>query len=339
MKYTSILLTGKGSTDKLQITQNELREPAAGEVRLKIICTGVGFTDVIMRTGYYPYAPKLPFVPGYELVGTVDAIGAGVKPELLGKRVAALTVHGGYSEYTYLPPDNLVPVPDGVDAAEALTLVLNYVTAYQMLHRVAKVQAGDSVLITGAGGGVGTALLELGRLAGLKMYGTGSKSKHATISALGGVPLDYTSGDWVKSVREQIGGAGVKAVFDGIGGDYLKRAYPLVAKGGHYVFYGLTGTVKNGKASTIAPLLTLARYGLRKIQPDGRKTAFYGVTTIYRKDTTPFKEDLAKLFDLLAAGKLHPVIVAKMPLRDAAKAQQMLERGAAGGKLILMPDL
>src|SRR3954471_1278253 len=190
-KFRAIQLSGKGAArDVLKLVEQDKRDPGPGEVRVRVLCTGVGFTDVIMRTGNYPYAPKLPFTPGYEVVGEVDAVGSGVSGWKPGDRVAALIVHRGYAEYAYLDPADLVRVPDGLDPGEVVCLILNYVTAYQMLHRSANVRQGQSVVITGAAGGVGSALLELGRLAGLgKMYGVASGPKHAAVEALGGIPI------------------------------------------------------------------------------------------------------------------------------------------------------
>src|SRR6185436_19199559 len=159
--YRAVMLTKKGGPEVLETVEQPLRDPAPGEARVRVSACGVGATDVTMRRGYYPYAPKLPFVPGYEVVGEVDAVGAGVTGVRAGDRVAALTVHGGYAEILYRGADELVPVPAGLDDAEVVALILNYATAYQMIHRVAKQRAGETALVTGANGGVGVAALEL----------------------------------------------------------------------------------------------------------------------------------------------------------------------------------
>ena len=182
--YKSVIISEKGPPNVLKLIENELREPSDNEVRIKIICTGVGFTDVIMRYGHYIFAHKIPFIPGYEIIGTVEMLGRGVTNVLKGQLVAALTVHGGYSEYIYLSPKELVSVPENLDQKEALSLILNYVAAYQMLNRVADAKQGQAVLITGASGGVGNALLQLVQIAGLKMYGTASKKKHPLVTKL-----------------------------------------------------------------------------------------------------------------------------------------------------------
>ena len=164
MKYKNVTVTKRGGPEVLQITENDLRSPVAREVRIKVLATGVGQTDINYRYGYSPLSPKVPFVPGYEMMGIVDAIGEGVTKVVVGDRVAALTGHGGYTEMIYLRQEHLVHVPQNLNPADVVTVVLNYVTAYQMLYRVAKVKAGDKVLLIGASGGMGTALLQLGKL-------------------------------------------------------------------------------------------------------------------------------------------------------------------------------
>ena len=151
--------------------------------------------DIMAREGVHPETPPVPYTPGWDLVGEVDRLGDGVSGIEPGQIVAAMPIHGAYAEFVCLPQRELVPVPPGLDAAEAVSLILNYVTAYQMLHRSARVKPGQRVLFHGASGGVGTALLQLGRLAGLEMYGTCSSRGAPAVSELGGVPIDYrTSG-------------------------------------------------------------------------------------------------------------------------------------------------
>ncbi len=237
MKYKHVVITKPGGPNVLQMVEDDLPEPAAQEIRVKIIATGVAFTDVMMREGVYPGVPKLPYSPGYDIVGVVDAVGTGVAGSLLGQTIVALTVVGGYSEYLCIPERDAVLVPFGIDPVEAVSLVLHYLTAYQMLHRVAQVQAGDRVLIHGAAGGVGTALLELGQLVGLEMYGTDAQVKHPIISALGATPIDYKTEDFVQRIHELTTG-GVDVVFDSVGGENLHRSYKTLRRGGRLVSYG-----------------------------------------------------------------------------------------------------
>ncbi|MFN2167837.1 MAG: alcohol dehydrogenase catalytic domain-containing protein, partial [Anaerolineae bacterium] len=220
MKYKSVAVTEQGGPQTLQIIENDLRPPSPGEVRVKILATPVCGPDIQARHGQTPIAPKPPFVPGYAIVGDVDATGEGVTRTAVGDRVSALTVMGGYAEAIYLAEGQLIPTPATLDPAEAVTLILNYIVAYQTLHRSAKVKAGDKVLIIGASGGVGTALLQLGRLAGLTMYGIASAAKHTILTEYGATPIDYHTQDFVEVIRQAEPG-GLDAVFDGMLWGYL----------------------------------------------------------------------------------------------------------------------
>jgi NADPH:quinone reductase-like Zn-dependent oxidoreductase len=332
MKYKSVVVIKRGGPDVLQIVENDLREPAATEARIKVLATGVGRTDINYRYGESPFSPKIPFAPGYEIVGMVDAIGNGVTKVAVGDRVTALTGHGGYSEMIYLGEEHLVQVPKSLDPAEVAILVLNYVTAYQMLHRVAKVKTGDKVFINGASGGVGTALLQLGKLAGLKMFGTASQSRHNLLTELGALPIDYHTQDFVQVIH-QADPNGLDFVFDGIGGKEGGRALAVLRRGGKLIGYA----APNGLVSIIKDMIKLISVNLL---PNGKSAAFYGITVEYLRDKKPFIEDLQKLFTLLEEGKVKPLIDAKFPLLEARKANELLENGQVAGNLVLLaPEL
>src|SRR5262252_8031820 len=190
MKHTRIVVTGYGGPEALQVLEEECPEPKSDEVRVRVLAAGVALPDVMMREGLHPETPRLPFTPGWDLVGVVDRLGDGVSGIEPGQIVAALPISGAYAEFACVRQRELVPVPPGLDPGEAVSLVLNYITAYQMLHRTAKVQPGQRILIHGASGGVGSALLQLGQLAGLEMYGTCSARGAAAVSELGGTPID-----------------------------------------------------------------------------------------------------------------------------------------------------
>src|SRR5512135_1428371 len=172
MRHMRVIVTHYGGPEELRLVEEECPEPKEGEVRVRVLAAGVALPDIMAREGVHPETPPVPFTPGWDLVGVVDRLGDGVSGIEPGQIVAAMPISGAYAEFVCLPQGELIPVPYGLDAAEAVSLVLNYITAYQMVHRSAKVKAGQQVLIHGAAGGVGTALLQLGRLAGLDMYGT-----------------------------------------------------------------------------------------------------------------------------------------------------------------------
>jgi len=332
MKYKSVVVTKRGGPEVLEVVENELCPPTAKEARIKVLATGVGGTDINYRYGISLFSPKIPFVPGYEIMGIVDAVGDGVTRVAVGDRVAALTGHGGYSEMVYLGEEHLVPVPQSLAPADVVVVVLNYVSAYQMLHRVAKVKAGDKVLVNGASGGMGTALLELGKLAGLKMYGTASKSKHNILTEFGATPIDYRTQDFV-DVIHQAEPNGLDFVFEGIGGEEGDRALSILRSGGKMVAYAAPA----GLLSTMRDMFKLLQINLFA---KGKSAEFYGITALYLRDKKPFMDDLPKLFKMLGEGKINPVITAKLPLLEARKSNEMLENGQVIGNIVLLvPEL
>jgi NADPH:quinone reductase-like Zn-dependent oxidoreductase len=331
MHYKSVTVTARGGPDALRITDHDLRPPAAAEVRVKVLATPVCGPDVQARYGQTPIAPKIPFVPGYAIIGVADQVGSGVTGTAVGDRVAALTVIGGYSEYIYLKHDVLIPVPENLDPAEAATLILNYIVAYQMLHRSAKVQTGDKVLIIGASGGVGTACLQMGKLAGLHMYGIASKSKHDILLDHGVTPIDYRTQDFVAVLR-QAEPDGLDAVFDGMLWGYLDRGFPLLRRGGTWVQYG-------NPLSFSGLLRLLGKLVWLNLRPDGRRLKIYGTTTS-KFGRGKYEEDWAALFGLLEERKIEPIIMETFPILAAAKANEMLESGVVVGNLVLLaPEL
>lgn len=332
--YRATVLTGKGGPEVLQVKELPLPEPGPGEVRVRVRASGVGSTDILMRRGSYAFAPKIPFIPGYEVVGDVEALGAGVQALHPGQRVAALVVHGGYGEVMVRRAEEFVPVPEGLDDADVVALILNYMTAFQMIERVAKPQSGQLALVTGANGGVGTALLELLRLRNVSALGAASPSGHDLIRSYAATPIPSRGKPIDESVRKVAPG-GVDVAFDVIGGRGTSECIRATRRGGSVVGYGFVGTMKNGKQDMGLFLLTLwsVLVGARLA---GRRGAFYGVTALYRQDPQPFREDLQKLFDLLAGGQIKPRIAARLPLLEARRANEMLEAGGLRGKIVLL---
>lgn len=333
MGYKRVVITEFGGTEVLKmIEETKLPEPKPGEVRVKVLVTGAAFTDVMIRKGKYPdVKEKPPFSPGYDMVGVVDKLGEGVTRFKVGQQVADLTVIGAYSEYLCLPESCLTPVPEGLDPAESVSLVLSYVTAYQMLHRVAKVKRGQRILIHGAGGAVGTAILQLGELLDLEMYGTASKSKHELVKRLSATPIDYKGEDFVERIRS-LTGDGVDAAFDPIGGNNFKRSFRALRRGGKLVAYGFYNAVL-GKGGNIP--LDFIRLQLWNFWPNGRSTAFYSIGPLRQKQADWFSEDLTKLFDLLAQNKIKPIIAARMSLAEAGRAHELIEQAEVQGKIVL----
>ncbi|HEY6476698.1 MAG TPA: zinc-binding dehydrogenase [Polyangia bacterium] len=326
--YRAMMVMKAGGPEALTPTELPIEEPRAGQLRVRVHAAGVGATDLMVLAGKYRYAPKIPVVPGYEIAGTVEAIGPGVSGFTLGQRVAALTVYGGFAELLVREAAHFLPIPDGVTDVQAAGAILNYVTAWQMIHRMAKVRSGQIALVTGAAGGVGTAALQILRLAGVKTYGAASAKKHDTVRKLGAIPIDYRAGRLDRLVRE-LEPRGVDCAFDAVGGANIGLCIRATTRGGTVVGYGFMGV--KGTVATLrmfANLLVGSR--LRR-----RRGAFYGITMSYRKDPKPLREDLPKIFALIAEKKLDPLVSVTLPLVEARRAMEMLVGGAVEGKIVL----
>lgn len=344
MKYARVVVTHYGGPDALRLVEEELPEPKDDEVRVRVLAAGVSMPDIMAREGIHPETPHVPYTPGWDLVGVVDRLGgavAGIEP---GQTVAAMPIHGAYAEFVCLPQSELVPVPPGLDAGEAVSLILNYVTAYQMLHRSARVRPGQRVLFHGASGGVGTALLQLGRLAGLEMYGSCSSQSAPAVSELGGIPIDYRSEDYVKEVR-RLTGDGVDAVFDPFGGAHLWHSRKALRTGGRVVGYGNTTSLRGdglasagrGRRNRLHGIPMYALYLAGGWLLPGRKRIVpYSIQTLKRWKPALFRQDLTTLLDLLKQQKIKPLIAQRFPLAEARRAQEVLGKGGVIGKIVLV---
>ena len=344
MRHTRIIVTHYGGPDAIRVVEEECPEPKNGEVRVRVLAAGVSMPDIMAREGIHPETPAVPFTPGWDLVGVVDRLGDGISGIEPGQIVAAMPIHGAYADFVCLPQRELVPVPSGLDAAEAVSLVLNYVTAYQMLHRSAKVKPGQRVLFHGASGGVGTALLQLGRLAGLEMYGTCSPRGAPAVSELGGVPIDYRNQDYVKEVH-RLTSEGVDAVFDPIGGAHLWQSREALRPGGRVVGYGNTtslrgeglGSDRTGRRNRLHGISIYALYIAGGWLLPGRKRIVpYSIQTLKRLKPDLFRQDLIALLDLLHQKKIKPLIAQRLPLAEARHAHELLGKGGVTGKIVLI---
>ena len=344
MKHTRVIVTHYGGPDELRVIEEECPEPRPGEARVRVLAAGVALPDVMAREGIHPETPPVPFTPGWDLVGVVDRLGEGVAGFETGQIVAAMPIHGAYAEFICLPQHELVPVPSGLDAAEAVSLVLNYITAFQMMHHSAKVSTGQRVLIHGASGGVGTALLQLGHLAGLEMFGTCSLRGAAAVSELGGIPIDYQHQDFVEEIRRRTS-IGVDAVFDPIGGAHLWQSRKALRPGGRVVGYGLISSIRGeglasgrpGRRQRFRGTAIFAIYIVGGWLLPGRKRVVpYSIQTLKRLKPEQFRQDLITLFDLLSQRKIKPLIAQRRPLAEARQAHELLAKGGVTGKIVLV---
>jgi NADPH:quinone reductase-like Zn-dependent oxidoreductase len=335
MAYQRVVLTGYGPPDVLEVVEEtELPVPGPGQARVKVLAAGASYTDTMIRKGAYPEVRlKPPFTPGYDMVGVVDALGENTRKFRVGDRVCDLTVTGAYTEYLCADEDRLVAVPESVDPAAAVSLVLSYMTAYQMLHRTAKIPTGGRILVHGAGGAVGTALLSLSRLHGVQVFGTASAAKHPMLAPFEASLIDYRKEDFVERLNRDAP-EGVDAAFDALGLKSFRRSLQTVKPGGKLVAYGFSKAVDRGKAAVIRDFLG---FKLMSLLPGSRKKTFYSITAMRKDRPDWFEEDLATLFDWLAQDRIEPVIWKRLPLTEARKAHELIEGAHPRGKIVLEP--
>ena len=338
-ELVEVVLPGKVEPDGLQLHSRPLPLPGPGRARVRMEATGVSFAEQQMRRGRYYDQPRFPFVPGYDVVGIVEAVGEGVDHDLVGTRVAALTKTGGWSSHLLLEAADLVPVPAGIEPAEAETAVVNGITAWQMLHRKARVRSGQTVLVHGANGGVGSLLVQLALAAGAEVIGTSSARHHEELRARGVTPVDYHE-DIAAQVR-RVAPGGVDAVFDHVGGRGLTDSWRLLAPGGTLVSYGSAST-RDAEGSKQWPVLKLiGRVWLWNALPNRRHAYFYNVWAGRALSEGRFRArlraDLTEVFGALRRGEIRPSVAARLPLTRVAEAMRLAESGTVSGKVVLVP--
>jgi NADPH2:quinone reductase len=346
MKTHEVVIPGIVEPQGLQIREREIERPRAGEVVIAMEAAGVSYAEVQMLRGRYPGQPRFPFVPGYDVVGRVHAIGEGVDAAVLGKRVATMTETGAWADCTVRRAEELVVVPEALDPCEVDTLVVNGVTAYKMLHRLARVRAGQTIVVHGAGGGVGTMLLQLAKLAGVRVIGTCRPSQRDAVLALGATPVDYTGGRVLDEVRA-LAPEGVDAVFDHVGGASLRASWAMLRRGGMVVSYGNASAASQKGGSPWIPIVkTMALAALWGLRPGGRSMKMFDVwgrgsfgadrTFRPRRFWSEFREDLGRLVEMLARGEIQGHVARRVPLLEAGTAIGEHARGAFTGKIVLV---
>ena len=338
---TEIVLPGIVEPEGLLVRHRAVTAPAAGQALVRMEATGVSFAEQGMRRGRYPGQPSFPFVPGYDIVGTVAAVGSGVDEALLDTRVAAITKTGGWTTHAVLRAADLMPVPVAIDPGEAETMVVNGVTAWQMLHRSARVRSGQTILVHGANGGVGTILIQLARHAGIRVIGAASPRHHDALRLLGAEPVDYADPEALVTRVRDLAPGGVDAVFDNIGGATLLRSWELLAPHGTLVSYAIAAAVDSGTSMERHFVALMARIAWWNALPNGRRATFYNVWSGSRIRPARFRarlrQDLTAVLELLADGVLTAQIAARLPLSDIVEAMLLAEARAVPGKVVLTP--
>jgi NADPH:quinone reductase len=324
-----------GGPDGLEVVDGPLPTAGRGEVRVRVLASGVEYTDVLIRRHLYPqtWLRQPPFVMGYDLVGEIDQLGDGVHDFRIGDRVADMTVVGSNTAYRILRANDLTRVPAGVDAAEAAALILSWTTAYQILHRAARVQRGQRVLVHGAAGAVGQALLALGKLAGLQMWGASHGAQSALIRKLGATPIDYQREDFTHVLPD-----GFDLIIDGIAEDGYRRSWAALKHDGRLCAIGFSAAVQ-AKRRMPTILMWIARLYLWNMTLRGKRAGFYSINLMRVLHPAWFHEDLERLFGLLATRAIQPHVAERISFDEVAEAHRRLEAGGLEGKLVLCPDL
>jgi NADPH:quinone reductase-like Zn-dependent oxidoreductase len=338
-QITEIVLPGLIEPAGLQIRHRTLPSPAAGQVLVQVEASGVSFAEQAMRRGRYPGQPSFPFVPGYDLVGTVRAVGPGVRDDLIGTQAAAVTKIGGWATHVLIAADTLVPVPPALDPALVEAVLINGVTAWQMLYRKARVKAGQTILVHGANGGVGSILSQIA-VYGIRVIGTAAPRHHDALRALGVEPIDYNAPDLAQRIRA-LAPEGVNAAFDHLGLDSARMSYRLLARGGSLISYG-NAALLNGTQSMVAVFMALSsQLTLWNLLPNSHYATFYnfwgGSRLTPKAFRTRLREDLTALLGLLSKGAINPPIAARFPLTEASAAMVLAESRTVLGKVVLIP--
>jgi NADPH:quinone reductase-like Zn-dependent oxidoreductase len=332
-KQRVVLLREFGGPDRLTVVERPVPEPRTGEVLVKVLAASVQFTDIMLRKGQYPdLKEKPPLVLGYDLVGEVVKVGPGVASPIVGQRVADLTMTGSYAQYRTLVADHCAVVDASLEPAEATSLVLSWMTAYQLLHRDARVQKGQKLLIIGAAGAVGQALVALGTLAGCKVWGAASARNADLMRALGATHVDRDGADFGQVLQERF-----DVVFDGIAEQGFSRAWRAVGPRGHLSAFGVSSGVQRNVSIALVGFW-LAKLWWWNLFSIGRSTSFYSITSLRKKHPDWFVADLDQLLGLLKRGEIKPRIADRIGLDAVAEAHTRIERGGLEGKIVLIPN-
>jgi NADPH:quinone reductase-like Zn-dependent oxidoreductase len=312
--------------------------PREGEVSIAVRAAGVNFADIMARLGLYPDAPKPPLVVGYEVAGVVEEIGKGVTRVHPGDRVIAITRFGGYATHVVVPDSFVFPTPERLSDAEAAAVPVNYLTAMIALYRLANIGAGETVLIHGAGGGVGLAAVQLARLRRAQIIGLASASKHSALLAYGvDHVVDYRTVDVAKSVRQITSGRGVDVVLDPIGGRSFETSYRLLAPLGRLVLLGVS-SVSRGETRNLwhAALSMLRMPKFKPLSLINHNRGVFGINLAHLWDEQgKLTASMQTLLEELSAGRLRPIVARTFPLDRASDAHRFMQSRSNIGKIVL----
>lgn len=311
--------------------------PRPGEVRIAVHALGVNFADVLARVGFYPDAPPLPAVVGYEVAGVIDAVGDSVANRRVGDRVLALTRFGGYATSVVVPAAHALPIPPRLSDTEAAAIPVNYLTAFVALYKLGNLSAGETVLLHGAGGGVGIAAIQLAQLRNATIVGTASTAKHEAIRKLGVEHLiDPRRADLTAEVRRITGGRGVDVVLDPIGGRHFRDSYRLLAPLGRLVLFGAASVIGERRSWWRAALTILRMPSFRSMALINENRGVLGLNLGHLwTEEHLIAAMMLEILEHVEAGRLQPVVARVFPLENAADAHRFLQSRSNVGKVVL----
>jgi NADPH:quinone reductase-like Zn-dependent oxidoreductase len=333
-----IIFSRYGPPEVLAAREVAAPSPSDGEIRIAVHAAGVNFADVLARVGLYPDAPKPPLVVGYEVAGVVDVVGPGVTRVIPGERVVALTRFGGYATGVVVPEAFVFPLPSILSDTEGAALPVNYLTALIALYRMANLSAGETVLIHGAGGGVGIAAVQLARLRRAVIIGTASAAKHPALQTFGVDHLiDYRTADVTQEVRRITGSRGVDVVLDPLGGKSFNTSYRLLAPLGRMVMYGVSSISRGERRNWWhAARAVMQMSSFKPLSLINRNRGIFGLNLLHLWNE---REQLATAMQFLlaevSANRLRPVVAKTFPLERAADAHRYMQERANVGKIVL----
>lgn len=335
-----IWIPTEGAPDVLEVRTAPDPTPGPGEVRIQVEASGINFADLMGRMGLYPDRPALPCVMGYEVAGTIDAVGHGVSRTRIGEPVVGMTRFGGHSSAVCIPDGQAVVRPDGLDAVTAAAIPVNALTAWMMLEEMGRVRKGDRVLVHSAGGGVGLAALDLLLWRGATAIGTASPGKHAFLRERGyHQVIDYRNNDFAEVLKDE---PGLDLVLDPIGGDYWKKGLGLLRAGGRMVCFGFSANAAGNTRSLIGTLGNMAKVPWLKFNPISLMNDNIGVMGVNMghmwHEADRVSGWLEKLLILWQQGVLRPQVHATVPFSNAKEAHRILHDRENLGKVILTPD-
>jgi NADPH:quinone reductase-like Zn-dependent oxidoreductase len=341
----AVVLTGHGGPEVLEVQEHPDPPVGPGDVRIDVKASGLNFADTAARVGVYPDAPKPPCVLGYEVSGEVESVGDGVEWPSVGDRVVAGVRFGGHAERIVVPAGQVLPLPDRFTFEQGAAVPVNYVTAYCGLVVMAGVKEGERVLIHAAGGGVGTAAVQIARLHGAEIFGTASASKHDAIRELGVAhPIDYRAQDFEAEVNRITGGEGIDIAFDALGPSSFRKDYRLLRPGGRLVMYGVADLQEGTSRSVAAIARGLARMPFatlpwwKSLSLLNENKGVFGLNMLHWWDR---EGDVSRitgpLVEQLEAGELEPIIAESFPFDRAGDAHRFIAERRNVGKVVLVP--